>query len=180
MKAYRDFAALVLASSALAFPSLASAQQAPGTAPQAESGRGLEEIVVTARRSSERLINVPVAVTALSAASLEKAHVSDLQQVAQMTPNLIIGSASSGTGGSITLRGVGTSFLDPGLDQSVGLNADGVSLSRGHFLLAAQFDLKQIEVLKGPQALFFGKNSPAGVISMTTACRTLPSSSIAS
>jgi iron complex outermembrane receptor protein len=163
----RQFTALMLASSALAFPSVAQAQEAPQAA--ADSGRGLEEIVVTARRSSERLINVPVAVTALSAAAIEKAHVSDLQQVAQLTPNLIIASASSGTGGSISLRGVGTSFLDPGLEQSVGLNADGVSIGRGHFLLAAQFDLKQIEVLKGPQALFFGKNSPAGVISITSA-----------
>ncbi len=162
----RQFTALMLASSALAFPSVAQAQAAPQAA---DSGRGLEEIVVTARRSSERLINVPVAVTALSATSLERAHVSDLQQVAQLTPNLIVASASSGTGGSISLRGVGTSFLDPGLEQSVGLNLDGVAIGRGHFLLAAQFDMKQIEVLKGPQALFFGKNSPAGVISMTSA-----------
>lgn len=163
----RQFTALMLASSALAFPSVAQAQEAPQAA--AEPTRGLEEIVVTARRSSERLINVPVAVTALSAAALERAHVSDLQQVAQMTPNLIIAAAGSGTGGSITLRGVGTSFLDPGLEQSVGLNSDGVPIGRGHFLSAAQFDLKQIEVLKGPQALFFGKNSPAGVISITSA-----------
>ena len=163
----RQFTALMLASSALAFPSVAQAQEAPQAA--ADAGRGLEEIVVTARRSSERLINVPVAVTALSAAAIEKAHVSDLQQVAQMTPNLIIAAAGSGTGGSISLRGVGTSFLDPGLEQSVGLNADGVPIGRGHFLNSAQFDLKQIEVLKGPQALFFGKNSPAGVISITSA-----------
>jgi outer membrane receptor protein involved in Fe transport len=160
---------LLLASSALAVPSVASAQAAPGNKPAAEeSGRGLEEIVVTARRSSERLINVPVAVTALSAQAIEKAHVTDLTQVAQMTPNLIIAPAGSGTGGSISIRGVGTSFLDPGLEQSVGINVDGVSVGRGHFLSSAQFDLKQIEVLKGPQALFFGKNSPAGVISITS------------
>jgi outer membrane receptor protein involved in Fe transport len=163
---------LLVATSGLAFASSAWAQQtAPQAAPQAagESGRGLEEIVVTARRSSEKLINVPVAVTALSQQMIEKAHVTDLTQVAQMTPNLIIASAGSGTGGSISIRGVGTSFLDPGLEQSVGLNSDGVPIGRGHFLNAAQFDLKQIEVLKGPQALFFGKNSPAGVISISSA-----------
>ena len=163
----RQFTALMLASSALAFPSFAQAQEAPQAA--AEPARGLEEIVVTARRSSEKLINVPVAVTALSSAMIEKAHVTDLSQVAQMTPNLIIAAAGSGTGGSISIRGVGTSFLDPGLEQSVGLNSDGVPIGRGHFLSSAQFDLKQIEVLKGPQALFFGKNSPAGVISITSA-----------
>ncbi len=163
---------LLVATSGLALASMAQAQDAASIAPAAEEAapnRGLEEIVVTARRSSERLINVPVAVTALSAAVIERAHVTDLTQVAQMTPNLVIASASSGSGGSISIRGVGTSFLDPGLEQSVGLNSDGVSIGRGHFLNAAQFDLKQIEVLKGPQALFFGKNSPAGVISITSA-----------
>jgi iron complex outermembrane recepter protein len=162
---------MLAAASTLAFASSAFAQEA-ATAPQSAEeapGRGLEEIVVTARRTSERLINVPVAVTALSSATIERAHVSDLQQVAQLTPNLVIASAGSGTGGSISLRGVGTSFLDPGLEQSVGMNADGIAIGRGHFLLAAQFDLQQIEVLKGPQALFFGKNSPAGVISITSA-----------
>src|ERR671913_95673 len=106
---------LLTAASGLAFASAAVAQEAaPAAAPQAaeETGRGLEEIVVTARRSSERLINVPVAVTALSAAMIERAHVTDLTQVAQMTPNLIIAAAGSGTGGSISLPGVGTSFLD--------------------------------------------------------------------
>ena len=171
MRIQNHVMSLLVAASGLAFASAACAQEAPGSAPQAaaESNHGLEEIVVTARRSSEKLINVPVAVTALSAATIEKAHVTDLTQVAQMTPNLIIASAGSGTGGSISIRGVGTSFLDPGLEQSVGLISDGVSIGRGHFLNAAQFDLKQIEVLKGPQALFFGKNSPAGVISITSA-----------
>ena len=172
MNIQRKFVKLLVATSALAVASGAYAQEVASIAPAAEEAapnRGLEEIVVTARRSSERLINVPVAVTALSAAVIERAHVTDLTQVAQMTPNLIIASATSGTGGSISIRGVGTSFLDPGLEQSVGINVDGVAIGRGHFLNAAQFDLKQIEVLKGPQALFFGKNSPAGVISITSA-----------
>ncbi len=168
MRIQKTVLSLLVATSTLAFSANAYAQEAPQGADET-SQRGLEEIVVTARRSNERLLNVPVAVTALSAAVIERAHVSDLTQVAQMTPNLIIASAGSGTGGSISIRGVGTSFLDPGLEQSVGLNSDGVSIGRGHFLNAAQFDLKQIEVLKGPQALFFGKNSPAGVISITSA-----------
>src|SRR5262249_38484472 len=104
MAIYRNITAALLATSALAIPSVASAQSAPGAKPAAEeSGRGLEEIVVTARRASEKLINVPVAVTALSSAMIERAHVTDLTQVAQMTPNLIIAPAGSGTGGSISI-----------------------------------------------------------------------------
>ena len=129
----------------------------------------LEEIVVTARRRAESLLNVPVSVTALSRETLERSHITDIQQIAAMTPNLMIASASGGGGGSISIRGVGSSYLDPGIEQSVGINIDSVSVGRGRFILASQFDLQQVEVLKGPQALFFGKNSPAGVVSITTA-----------
>ena len=167
MQRPKTFAALLAWGSAITVSSAASAQTVP--AATAGSLTALEEIVVTARRSTERLIDVPVAVTALSAATIERAHVSDLTQIAQLTPSLIVASAGSGTGGSIAIRGVATSFLDPGVEQSVGLNVDGVAIGRAHYLNAAQFDLAQVEVLKGPQALFFGKNSPAGVISITSA-----------
>jgi outer membrane receptor protein involved in Fe transport len=145
-----------------------AADEAKSTA-GAGSSRMLEEVVVTARRQTESLLNVPVTVTAISKQMLERAHVTDLQQIAEMTPNLFIVSVNSGTGGAISLRGVGGSATDPGIEQSVGINLDGVSVGRGRFILASQFDLQQVEVLKGPQALFFGKNSPAGVISITSA-----------
>ncbi|RYE42827.1 MAG: hypothetical protein EOP21_08005, partial [Hyphomicrobiales bacterium] len=171
MRRHSTVLGLLMATSVTALASSASAQQSEPSAPAAAANEaaGLEDIVVTARRSSERLINVPVAVTALSAAMIERAHVTDLTQIAQMTPNLVVAAAGSGTGGSISIRGIGTSYLDPGVEQSVGVVVDGVPIGRGYFLSAAQFDLKQIEVLKGPQALFFGKNSPAGVISIASA-----------
>lgn len=134
-----------------------------------DASAGLEAIVVTARRREESLIDVPVAVSAISAEALDSAHVSDVTQIAQMTPNLQIASASGGGGGTISIRGVGSSYLDPGIEQSVGVLVDNVSVGRGRFIMSSQFDLQQVEVLKGPQALFFGKNSPAGVISITSA-----------
>jgi len=129
----------------------------------------LEDIVVTARRRQESLLDVPVAVSAISAKALESAHITDVTQIAQMTPQLLIAPASGGGGGTISIRGVGSSYLDPGIEQSVGVLVDNISVGRGRFIMAAQFDLQQVEVLKGPQALFFGKNSPAGVISITSA-----------
>ena len=60
------------------------------------------------------------------------------------------------------MRGIGTSALDAGVDQSVSLNIDGQQFSQGLAFKSGLFDLAQAEVLKGPQALFFGKNSPAG------------------
>lgn len=173
----KRWTSLLGAASVLALPATIHAQEAGAEGAQAAAAdsRMLEEVVVTARRQSESLLNVPVAVTALSGQSLDKAHVSDLTQIAEMTPNLQIVTTNSGTGAGIYLRGIGSSPSDAGLEQSVGINVDGVSVGRGRIVQAAQFDLKQVEVLKGPQALFFGKNSPAGVISITSAD---PSSSL--
>ncbi|RYD88470.1 MAG: TonB-dependent receptor, partial [Sphingomonadales bacterium] len=67
------------------------------------------------------------------------------------------------------IRGIGSTTTDPGLEQSVALNIDGINAGRGLLGGLALFDTAQIEILKGPQALFFGKNSPAGVISVTSA-----------
>ncbi len=171
MKSLRHLSVLLGASSllAIATPAFAADDQA-AAAPQASTNTGgLDEIVVTARRRAESLIDVPVAVSALSQAALERAHVSDVTQIAQMTPNLLIVPASGGGGGTISIRGVGSSYLDPGIEQSVGVVVDNISVGRGRFIMASQFDLQQVEVMKGPQALFFGKNSPAGVISISSA-----------
>ncbi len=69
----------------------------------------------------------------------------------------------------MALRGVGSNSLDQGVDQSVSLSIDGLQLTHGLAFRAASFDLAQVEVLKGPQALYFGKNSTAGVISFRSA-----------
>ncbi len=157
---------LLLASSMFVMPAAALAQVAPAEeAPGAT--QGLEDIVVTARRQSESLLNVPVAVSAISRDTLERARVNDLQNIAELAPNVMI--ASTNNGAAISVRGVGTAGFDPGFDQSVAINIDGVTVGRGKIVGASQFDIQQVEILKGPQALFFGKNSPAGVVSLTSA-----------
>ena len=134
----------------------------------AESTR-IQDIVVTARRSEESLMSVPVAVTAISADTISRAGATNLEQIAELAPQVSITRASSGNGGIITVRGLGTPAGDAALDQSVSINIDGVQASRGNIIAQGFFDLAQVEVLKGPQALFFGKNSPAGVISLRSA-----------
>jgi outer membrane receptor protein involved in Fe transport len=130
---------------------------------------GLGEILVTARKQTESLINVPVAVSAIGGEEIERKGVTDLTRIAQLAPQVMLAQADSGTGASFSIRGLGTSFLDPGLDQSVVVVLDGMPISRGQVVLMGMFDLAQVEVLKGPQALFFGKNSPAGVVNLTSA-----------
>ena len=114
-------------------------------------------------------MRVPVAVTALDGAALARYNTSDLTALGTQIPDLVINKSSSGSGGSITLRGIGTVANQAGFEQAVSVNIDGVQTSRGNIVSQGFFDLKQVEVLKGPQALFFGKNSPAGVISLISA-----------
>lgn len=149
---------------------LAQAQTVPpGQAERGVDSGGLEDIVVTARKRTESLMDVPVAVTAIPATTLQRQGVSDLNRLAQLAPQVILARGDSGAGASFTIRGVGSPKGDAGIEQSVTLAIDGIQMTRGNFINQGLFDLAQVEVLKGPQALFFGKNSPAGVISLTTA-----------
>lgn len=152
----------VLSTIGMAVP--AFAQDQSGEA-YATSG-GLEDIVVTARKRSESLMSVPVAVTAVSGTELVKTGVADLSRLSQIAPQVMVSRADSGSGAGFKIRGLGTPYADAGLDSSVGVNIDGMQAMRGNGVNIGFFDLAQIEVLKGPQALFFGKNNPAGVISL--------------
>jgi iron complex outermembrane recepter protein len=127
----------------------------------------LEQVIVTARKREESDISVPVSITAYSAKEIERQAVFNIFDVALRTPALFVNNNTSGTGGNVYLRGVGTSAnVSSTIEQSVVVSIDGVPISRGNALRVGQYDLDQIEILKGPQALFFGKNSPAGVISV--------------
>jgi outer membrane receptor protein involved in Fe transport len=89
-----------------------------GTAPaetQAPAARtGLEEIVVTARKRTESLQDVPVAVSAISPLQLESNMATDLSKVAELAPQVMIGRANNGTGGFLTIRGISSSATDAG------------------------------------------------------------------
>lgn len=137
-------------------------------AQEGESIATLEEVVVSARKRAESIQDVPVAVSALSSDTLEKYAVATFEDIANLTPELIVGTQSTQTGGSITLRGVGAGTDNPATTQLVSINLDGVQVSQANVLRLGQVDLRQVEVLKGPQALYFGKNSPGGIISLTS------------
>ncbi|MEQ1883012.1 MAG: TonB-dependent receptor, partial [Burkholderiales bacterium] len=133
-----------------------------------EAGKG-GDIIVTARKRQESALKVPVIATVLSLESIEKAQIVDILGVTQQVPGLVLGTSVLSVGTQIALRGVGTSSLDAGIDQSVSINIDGMQFSQGTTFNVGLFDMQQIEVLKGPQALFFGKSSPGGAISIRTA-----------
>lgn len=147
------------------------AQEAPATDASATeaSGSRLGDIIVTARKRDERLQDVPVAITAFTGADLQRSGTQSFTQMATKVPQLQIAAATTPAGSVISLRGIGSSGLTASVDQAVSLNLDGIQLSQANGLQLGIYDVQRIEVLKGPQALFFGKNSPGGVISLVSA-----------
>ena len=129
----------------------------------------LEEVLVTARRTLENAQDVPMALTALSTERLTNADVTSLEKLSTLIPDMILTRGNSGSGMVISLRGIGPNFSSIGIEQSVAVVIDDVYYGQGRVIDEALVDLGSVEVLKGPQALFFGKNSTAGVISITTA-----------
>lgn len=129
----------------------------------------LDEVIVTARKIPEAARNAPVAVTVLSSERIHNYNVDSLEQVAAITPGLIVTRGNSGSGADFSLRGIGSNFSSIGIEQSVAIVVDGVYYGQGRVIDEGFLDLERIELLKGPQSLFFGKNSTAGVISIATA-----------
>jgi iron complex outermembrane recepter protein len=160
----RAVASLLAATAATSWAAPAAAQT-EATASESTAG----EIIVTARKREEASIDVPVVANIIGSETIERTQITDLSDIARYAPGLQVGESVLSTGTQISLRGYGTSASDPGVDQSVALNIDGMTFTQGLAFQSGLFDLAQIEVLKGPQSLFFGKSSPGGVIAIRTA-----------
>lgn len=153
----------------LAVPVFAQDAAPAASAPADADSGGLEEIIITARKREESLQDAPIQVTALSKERIQQFDATSLEKIAGLSPQLFVARTSNGSGAQITMRGIGSSSTSIGLEQSVAVVLDGVYFGQGRVLNEGMFDLAQVEILKGPQALFFGKNATAGVISLTTA-----------
>ena len=127
----------------------------------------LEEVLVTARKRQESLQDVPVVVQALTSETIEATGTTTFADLNTQISGLNLTNASS-VSPVVALRGVTSDATNNSADSSVAINLDGVQHSSSQLLRFGLFELSSAEVLKGPQALFFGKNSPAGVISLKT------------
>ncbi|MBI1179739.1 MAG: TonB-dependent receptor plug domain-containing protein [Alphaproteobacteria bacterium] len=157
-------AALLAGALGMALPAMAADEQ-PRTGSTAAGG--IESITITARKKEERQIDVPVASTVLPKETIEKYATTELTQLGFQTPGVRIDRAGGGTPGAfIYIRGIGVFGPDYGSEQPVSIVVDGVPIGRGHIVDSGFFDQSSIQVLKGPQSLFFGKNTPAGVIAL--------------
>jgi iron complex outermembrane receptor protein len=135
--------------------------------PQAgPSTNGIDDIIVTARKRQESILNVPVMETAITQARIEQHGILSVADLPSQVTGLVMGNGTSGFGQQVSIHGIGNTAQSSSIDQDVALNIDGVQINQGLAYQAGLFDVQQVEVLKGPQALFFGKNSPGGVISL--------------
>jgi len=145
-------------SAADAKPSDAKSGDSPNTA----------DIVVTATRRSERLSNVPIAVSAFGQAALQNSGATDIRQMTQIAPSLLVSSTGSEANAAARIRGIGTVGDNPGLESSVAVFIDGIYRSRTGAGLNDLGEIERIEVLRGPQGTLSGRNSSAGAISIYT------------
>lgn len=170
---YKTVSMVAIAAVLAASASTASAQSAEGAAGNEQSPQaanlGEGDIIVTARKRDERLQDVPAAIDAVSAEEIARYATNTLDQIATRVPELIIGGMAGPGGGTITLRGVGVAGTSVSMDQAVSLNIDGIQISQSNAKNLGVYDLEHVEVLKGPQALFYGKNSLGGIISFASA-----------
>lgn len=148
-------------------PAAAHAQEAE-TSAEDEEFEG-DVIIVQARRQAETLQEVPVTITSVGAETLEKYGVDQVADVTSRVPTLNVQVGGSGSGGQLSLRGVGSSNISAAFDSAVAFDFDGVQVSTMRLVQAGFFDTQQIDVLKGPQSLFFGKSASAGVFSVRSA-----------
>ena len=127
----------------------------------------LEEVVVTARKTEERLVDVPLAITAFSAAAIEQKGISSLDDIAAATPGLTFSDVQAGFLPTPVIRGFAP--IDVRGENNAAIFIDGVFVSGREGLNFSQLDLERIEVIKGPQAALYGRNSFAGALNYVTA-----------
>lgn len=126
----------------------------------------IEEIVVTARKRSESIQDVPVSVTAIDK-ELKESNVRRIEDIQNFAPNIYIRRTPGiASGAAISIRGVSSSESDKSFDPAIGVMMDGMFLGTSSGVLLQNFDIKRIEVLRGPQGTLFGKNTTGGLINV--------------
>lgn len=138
----------------------------------ADSGGGLDEVVVTARRREERLQDTPIAVSAFTADSLERQQIFNTEDLGHVTPSLQFHSyaplSGNNSAAQVFIRGIGQTDASPSVDPGVGLYIDDVYMGRAVGGVMEFRDIAKVQVLRGPQGTLFGRNTIGGAVLLTT------------
>jgi len=144
---------------------------AQATAAPAANSDQLQEVVVTAQRKPEFAKDVPIAVTSLGPLTVDALTSSgeDIRFLSAQVPSLLIESSFGRTYPRFYIRGLGNSDFTYNAQQPVGVLVDDVIVENPILKAFPVFDIKDVEVLRGPQGTLFGRNTPAGVVKIDTA-----------
>jgi len=129
---------------------------------------GLDEVLVTAQKRVQNAQKVPVALSSFSGDRLHELGVTDVIDLQTSAPSLIVSNTQTEATTNYSIRGVGTSGQNFGLESSVGLYVDGVYRTRQSSTINELIDIEAIEVLRGPQGTLFGRNTPSGAVQIRT------------
>ncbi|ATY31267.1 TonB-dependent receptor [Sphingomonas psychrotolerans] len=160
--------AMIMALATPAYAQEAASAPAAQDAAQETDSYDPNDIVVTAQGRAQVLADVPLAVSAISAETLQQSGATDIRQLNQVAPSLLVSSTGSEANGSARIRGIGTVGDNPGLESSVAVFIDGVYRSRSGIGLNELGEIDRIEVLRGPQGTLGGRNASAGMINIVS------------
>ncbi|NBD95515.1 MAG: TonB-dependent receptor [Gammaproteobacteria bacterium] len=157
----------------LAFAMPAFAQDTTDTGEDRDGAvqRVLGPVTVTATKKAdvEDVQNVPIAVTAFNADTLDALNVNNLEDLSFTTPNVSLDDIGTSRGtANFAIRGLGVNSSIPSIDPAVGVFIDGVYLGVNNGVIIDLFDLESVEVLRGPQGLLFGRNTTGGALVVNT------------
>lgn len=161
LKAILCLGAGVTALSAFAAPAIAQEEAD-------DEARTLQTVTITATKREQTLQDVPIAVSVVDDATIERAVIVDLNDLQSIVPSLSVGQLQSSANTNFVIRGFGNGANNAGIEPSVGVFIDGVYRSRSASQISDLPNIERVEVLRGPQSTLFGKNASAGVISVVT------------
>lgn len=146
----------------------AIAQEATPDNTAAAQEAGVADIVVTAQRRSESVQRVPISIQVLTSQALDRQQVIDTRDIARISPTVNFSNSAGAMLTTFGLRGITSTATAPGVQPSTAMVVDGVPVYNQGEFVSGLGDLQRVEILNGPQGTLFGKNSTAGVISVTT------------
>lgn len=129
----------------------------------------LEEIIVTAQKREQNMMDVPVALTAVSPKDLTVFGVRDTADLTKISPSLTYDQTGLSQNSGFRIRGIGTVVYSVSAENAVSVVIDDVATTQSGQGLADLTGIERVEILRGPQSTLFGRNASAGVINVVTA-----------
>ncbi len=126
------------------------------------------EIVVTAQKREENVIDVPISISVVSSRDLERSGITDFHDLSRIAPGFTSEVYGDARAGRMTIRGVASLQDNPGKQSSVGVFLDGVFLARPGSVTGELSDIERVEILRGPQGTLFGGSTAAGLVNIVT------------